>query len=97
MKLIIEIPEEIYKSCKAIYKLPVKKEVADAYTYAIANGNAYTYPIANGTPLKKEYDISQMMWEIYMEGVNMAGEYQGCWVRFKDIEKIVDKYVKGER
>jgi hypothetical protein len=33
-----------------------------------------------------------MMYDIYMEGVNMSGEYQGCWVRFKEIEKIVDKY-----
>lgn len=38
-------------------------------------------------------DKSAMMHEIYMEGVNMSGEYQGCWVRFKDIEKIVDKYM----
>jgi len=37
---------------------------------------------------------SAMMQEIYMEGVNMGGEYQGCWVRFKEIEKIVDKYVR---
>ena len=40
-------------------------------------------------------DKSAMMYEIYMEGVNMSGEYQGCWVRFKDIEKIVDKYMSG--
>ena len=38
-------------------------------------------------------DKSAMMSEIYMEGVNMTGEYQGCWVRFKDIEKIVNKYM----
>lgn len=38
-------------------------------------------------------DKSAMMYEIYMKGVNMTGEYQGCWVRFKDIEKIVDKYM----
>ena len=44
--------------------------------------------------LKQEpIDKSAMMYEIYMEGVNMSGEYQGCWVRFKDIEKIVDKYI----
>lgn len=47
--------------------------------------------------LKREpIDKSAMMYEIYMEGVNMSGEYQGCWVRFKNIEKIVDKYI-GER
>lgn len=39
-----------------------------------------------------EIDISSMLYDIYMEGVNMSGEYQGCWVRFKDIEKIVNKY-----
>lgn len=44
--------------------------------------------------LKQEpIDKSAMMYEIYMEGVNMSGEYQGCWVRFKNIEKIVDKYM----
>lgn len=33
-----------------------------------------------------------MMCEIYMKGVNMTDEYQGCWVRFRDIEKVVNKY-----
>lgn len=36
---------------------------------------------------------NDMMYDIYMEGVNMAGEYQGCWVRFKDIENIVERYL----
>ena len=35
---------------------------------------------------------NDMMYDIYMEGVNMSGEYQGCWVRFKDIENIVKHY-----
>lgn len=39
-----------------------------------------------------DVNISEMMHEIYMEGVNMGGEYQGCWVRYKDIERIIDKY-----
>lgn len=44
--------------------------------------------------LKQEpIDKSAMMYEIFMKGVNMTEEYQGCWVRFKDIEKIVDKYM----
>lgn len=42
----------------------------------------------------QKIDKSAMMHEIYMAGVNMAGEYQGCWVRFKEIEKIVDRYVR---
>ena len=45
-------------------------------------------------PLEQEpIDKSAMMYEIYTEGVNMTGEYQGCWVRFRDIEKIVNKYM----
>lgn len=44
-----------------------------------------------------EIDKSAMLSDIYMEGVNMSGEYHGCYVRFKDIEKIVDKYFdKGD-
>lgn len=39
---------------------------------------------------------SDMLQDIYMEGVNMGGEYQGCWVRFRDIEKIVNKYLIGK-
>lgn len=42
---------------------------------------------------QKPIDKSAMLHEIYMEGVNMGGEYQGCWVRFKNIEKIIDKYI----
>jgi len=42
----------------------------------------------------KPIDKSAMLYEIYMKGVNMTDEYHGCWVRFKDIEKIVDKYMK---
>lgn len=34
-----------------------------------------------------------MLYAIYMEGVNMSGEYHGCWVRFKDIENIVNRYI----
>ena len=43
---------------------------------------------------EQKIDKSAMMHKIYMAGVNMAGEYQGCWVRFKEIEKIVNKYVR---
>lgn len=37
--------------------------------------------------------IKDMMYDIYMAGVNMTGEYQGCWVRFKDIEAIIEKCI----
>lgn len=35
---------------------------------------------------------NKMMYDIYMKGVNMSGEYQGCWVRFKTIENIIKRY-----
>lgn len=38
-------------------------------------------------------NISRMMNDIYMAGTNMTGQYQGCWVKFKDIEQIVNQYM----
>lgn len=38
MKIVIDIPEEVHESCKAIYKTLINKEIVDAYTYAIATG-----------------------------------------------------------
>lgn len=31
--------------------------------------------------------------ELWMEGMNMAGEYQGVWVRYRDIERVIDKHI----
>ena len=35
-----------------------------------------------------------MLCDIYMAGVNMTGEYHGCWVRFKDIENVVEGHFR---
>lgn len=35
-----------------------------------------------------------VLYDIYMAGVNMTGEYHGCWVRFKDIENVVNKHFR---
>ena len=43
--------------------------------------------------LNELQDPSDLLSDIYMAGVNMAGEYKGVWVRFKDIETIVNKHV----
>lgn len=37
--------------------------------------------------------IKDALEEIYYEGVNMTGKYQGCWIRFKDVERIINKYI----
>lgn len=33
--------------------------------------------------------------DLWMEGMNMTGEYQGVWVRYRDIERIIDKCKAG--
>jgi hypothetical protein len=35
-----------------------------------------------------------VLYDIYMAGVNMTGEYHGCWVRFKDIENVVNEHFR---
>lgn len=45
---------------------------------------------------QKPLDVSNMLYDIYMKGVNMSDDYQGLWVRFKDIEAIVNKYAGGD-
>ena len=67
------------------------KELKYSYNENITDNEALDMAI--GLLEQEPIDKSSMMYEIYMEGVNMSGEYQGCWVRFKDIEKIVDKYM----
>ena len=85
MKLVIDLPQEEYE------------DILNGIEHARIAGvpiDILGQAIENGIPLD---DIrSKMMYEIYMDGVNMANEYHGCWVRFKNIEKIVDKYI-GER
>lgn len=56
-------------------------------------GISEAYKMAFKALDQEPIDKSAMMCEIYMEGVNMTGEHQGCWVRFKDIEKIINKYM----
>ena len=41
-------------------------------------------------------ELSQILYEMYMAGVNMTGEYQGCWVRFKDIQNIINKHFENK-
>lgn len=80
MKLIIDIPQIEYDTLKTLGYFSDKNLIYRA--------------VRNGTSLD---DIrGKMMYEIYMDGVNMANEYHGCWVRFKNIERIMDKYI-GER
>ena len=39
-------------------------------------------------------ELDEVRRECWDAGRNFAGEYQGVWVRFKDIERIIDKHLK---
>lgn len=80
MQIVIDIPKEMYKNMQR------KANEIQAEGYTLENA------VLNSTPLE---DIrSKILYEIYMDGVNMDNEYHGCWVRFKNIETIVNRYMK---
>ena len=49
--------------------------------------------LQNGTPLSVL--LADIRGELWMEGMNMGGEYQGVWVRYRDIERVIDKHISG--
>ena len=40
--------------------------------------------------------MNSVLHDLWMEGTNMGGEYQGVWVRFRDIERIMKKHMEEE-
>lgn len=46
---------------------------------------------------RKRQVIEDIKAELWMEGMNMTGEYQGVWVRYRDIERVIDKHISGEK
>ncbi len=79
MKVVIDIPQEYINLCPEYYQ-------GDLVLSQICHA------VKHGTLLE---DIrSKILYEIYMDGVNMANEYHGCWVRFKNIETIVNRYMR---
>ena len=51
--------------------------------------------IPKGIPL--ENVLQDIKSELWMEGMNMTGEYQGVWIRYKDIERVIDKHMSTEQ
>lgn len=43
-----------------------------------------------------ERKIAEIRSELWDKGVNMSGEYQGVWVRYKDIEDVFDKHTRAD-
>ena len=41
--------------------------------------------------------LEEIQRELWWEGVNIGGEYQGVWVRYRNIEKIIEKYKEANK
>lgn len=85
MQIVIDIPEDSYKDiCDGYISPPDIKNIVQG--------------IKNGTPLPMGHEdkmkvLKKIKSELWMEGMNMTGEYRGIWVRFRDIERIIGKYL----
>lgn len=38
-------------------------------------------------------DIKSEIWD---SGMNFGGEYQGVWIRYRDIDNIINKHISGK-
>ena len=72
-------------------------------TYEILLGNGVNSDIlgvddidAIRAAIKLIRAIEDIKAELWMEGMNMTGEYQGVWVRYRDIERVIDKHISGK-
>jgi len=86
IELAIKIPAAIYEASQI---LDVKHEDTIQIPLEV---------ISNGTPFTKWHEdkvkvLEKIRSELWMEGMNLTGEYQGIWVRFRDIERIINKHI----
>ena len=81
MQIVIDIPESIYDTIQA-------DEMISREQLAVLQMH-----ILNATPLSVL--LADIRGELWMEGMNMGGEYQGVWVRYGDIERVIDKHISG--
>ncbi len=80
VKIVIEIDEEEFKDFVDNGK-PISM-------------NRLCGALYHGTPLSDV--LRTIRGDIWLDGVNMTGEYQGVWTRFRDVEKAFDKALKEE-
>ena len=78
MQIVIELDEEEYKDF--VYS------GTDIPPYRLYGA------LYHGTPLSDV--LANIRRDIWDAGVNMGGEYQGVWTRFRDVEKAFDKALK---
>ena len=83
MKIVIEIDEVRFADIQRIASVQVDRRMETVEQI-----------IAKGTPLSDV--LKTIRGDIWLDGVNMTGEYQGVWTRFRDVEKSFDKALKEE-
>lgn len=44
---------------------------------------------------KQKSAIEDIKAEVWDNGMNMTGEYQGIWIRYRDVGRIIDRFTKG--
>ena len=50
-------------------------------------------PTVEAVPLSVIEDIKSEIWD---SGMNFGGEYQGVWIRYRDIDNIINKHISGK-
>lgn len=94
VKVVIEIDKTAYNVLCA----SIEPEIVARIYYNMELNKFVQTLICSSLPLPKNKDIFQKIEsDLWDAGVNMGGEYQGVWVRFKDIEKVFDKYYEKEK
>lgn len=68
-------------------------ELAEDPNYTIEETLKIAYENGRNEVLEKLRNAKSELW---MEGVNMTDEYQGVWVRYRNIEKSLDE-ILGEK
>ena len=81
MKIVIDIPEDLYKKLK---ESPSCESCA-----GIKNCDLIDM-IIDGMPMYAMEYIKSKIWD---SGMNFGGQYQGVWIRYRDVERIIDKYI----
>lgn len=76
--------EEHIENLKAIASDMPSDKCSDWIASLIAGINAMEELQAHREAWK---NVKSKLW---MEGMNMTGEYQGVWVRYRDIERVID-------
>lgn len=81
----VGVIEDLKSTMSVCLPEPEKTEICTSLSEAIDIMRKYQ---------KIEQIKNDALYDIYMASVNMTGEYHGCWVRFKDIENIVNGHFR---